>query len=142
MKTLFATTLALALSSSVFAQSAPSMTPSEAKTQWESLTPAQQAAFKQKAKNEAQAKQEAWNNLTPEQQAAKKAAAKEQGQAAASAKQDAWNSLTPEEQAAKKAAAQEKAQPYAEQAKTGMAAKRAEHAAVGAGMGAGMHRRR
>lgn len=128
--------LALALSGLVHAQTAPSMTPTEAKAAWESLTPAQQAAFKQKAMNEAQAKQEAWNSLSPEEQAAKKAAAKEQGQAAASAKQEAWNSLSPEEQAAKKSAAQEKAQPYAEQAKAGMTARRMERAVSG-----GMRRR-
>lgn len=93
--------LALALSGLVHAQTAPSMTPTEAKAAWESLTPAQQAAFKQKAMNEAQAKQEA------------------------------WNSLSPEEQAAKKSAAQEKAQPYAEQAKAGMTARRMERAVSG-----------
>lgn len=131
ISTVFA--LVMAGSSLAQAQTAPAMSPAEAKSAWESLTPAQQAAFKQKAMNEAQAKQEAWNNLSPEEQAAKKAAAKEQGQAAASAKQDAWNSLTPEEQAAKKAAAQEKAQPYADQAKAGMAARRAERA-VSSGM--------
>lgn len=115
----------------------PSMTPAEAKAQWDSLTPAQQAAFKAKAMNEAQSKQSAWNALTPEQQAAKKAAAKEQGQAAATSKQDAWNSLTPEEQAAKKASAQEKAQPYMDQAKAGMAS----HMGGGMASGGGMHRR-
>lgn len=125
--------LVLAGSGLVQAQTAPAMNPAEAKSAWESLTPAQQAAFKQKAMTEAQAKQDAWNSLSPEEQAAKKAAAKEQGQNAASAKQDAWNSLSPEEQAAKKSAAQEKAQPYADQAKAGMAARRAERA-VSTGM--------
>lgn len=77
------------------ATATPSTTPSDAKQQWESLTPAQQAAFKQQAQNQAQEKK------------------------------SSWDSLTPEEQAAKKAAAKEKAQPYAESAKTSMSARRA-----------------
>jgi len=91
-------------SSAVLAQDAttttttPTTTPTEAKQKWDSLTPAQQAAFKQEAKTQAQDKK------------------------------TAWNSLTPEEQAAKKAAAKEKAQPYMENAKAQMSARRAANA--------------
>jgi len=52
------------------------MTPEQAKSQWQSMTPEQQEAAKTYMKTQAQGKQEAWNAMTPEQQQAKKDAAK------------------------------------------------------------------
>ena len=52
------------------------MTPEQAKSQWQSMTPEQQEAAKSYMKSQGQAKQDAWNNLTPEQQQAKKDSAK------------------------------------------------------------------
>lgn len=53
-------------------------TPDEAKQKWDSLTPAQQEAFKNQMQNQAEEKKSAWDNLSPEEQAAKKADAKNQ----------------------------------------------------------------
>ena len=52
------------------------MTPEQAKSQWQSMTPEQQDAAKAYMKTQAQGKQDSWNALTPEQQQAKKDAAK------------------------------------------------------------------
>ena len=56
------------------------LTPEQAKSQWQSLTPEQQEAAKSNIKSQGQAKQDAWNNLTPEQQQAKKDSAKTNAQ--------------------------------------------------------------
>ena len=92
---LFLSTLAISSQADTTTQ----MSPSEAKTAWESLSPEQQAALMQKAKSEASAKQDSWQSLSPEEQAAKKTAAKD--------------------------TATEKAAPYVSSFKSGMAAKRA-----------------
>lgn len=60
--------------------SATGMTPSQARTQWESMSPEQQAVTKSYMKSQAQAKQENWNALSPDEQQAKKEAARSKAQ--------------------------------------------------------------
>ena len=62
------------LGSSAHAEEAtPSVTPSTAQQSWESLTPAQQEAAKQYAKQQAQEKGAAYQQLSPEQKQQKRA---------------------------------------------------------------------
>lgn len=110
------------------ADSTTSMSPADAKATWDSLSPDQQAALMQKAKNEGYVKQEAWQSLTPEEQAAKKSSAKSSATEKASPYQESWQNLTPEEQAAKKSSAKssatEMASPYVNSMKSEMSTKR------------------
>ena len=70
----------LALNLAVFPaladEAAPSMTPEQARSQWQSMTPDQQAAAKSYMKSEAQTKQANWNAMSADEQQAKKDAAR------------------------------------------------------------------
>jgi hypothetical protein len=55
---------------------APSMTPEQARSQWQSMTPDQQAAAKSYMKSEALTKQANWNAMSADEQQAKKDAAR------------------------------------------------------------------
>lgn len=70
----------LALNLAVFPaladEAAPSMTPAQVRSQWQAMSPDQQAVAKSYMKSEAQTKQANWNTMSPEQQQAQKDAAR------------------------------------------------------------------
>jgi hypothetical protein len=76
---------------------APQMTPEQAKTQWQSMSPEQQAAMTY-GKAQAQEKQASWQALTPEQQQAKMIIAKTTAQPYATQAQSQMQTMQPQMQ--------------------------------------------